>query len=421
MNETTEDNESIAIIGAGPIGIETALYARFLGYEVTLFEANRVCDHVRQWGHVQLFTPFRLNRSPLGIQALKAQDESFEFLDDEQLHTGDQWITHYLEPLSQTDLLRNCIRTNCRVIAVGRECQTKQENVGKESRNESYFRVLFEDSEGQHYESFDYVVDTSGTYGTARYFGSGGLPAIGETELRRRKLNSSLFYSIPKLTSEQIEGKKILLIGAGYSAAANAVSLASFIDHGSDTDVVWLTRKSTSEPGPVKIIDNDPLQYRDELANRANQIAKSHQRFRSIVGGIIGVEQSGDTLTVRVEKDGDDGVSEIIECHLIIANVGYKGDFDILNELQLHRCYATDGPIKWAASLMSQAGADCMSQTSGDSSTLLTSEPDFFVLGSKLYGRDNRFLFSLGLEQIRDTFKIIVGRDSLDLYQTIMV
>ena len=50
--------------------------------------------------------------------------------------------------------------------------------------------------------------------------------------------------------------------------------------------------------------------------------------------------------------------------------------------------------------------------------TLLTDEPDFYVLGSKSFGRNSNFLLSLGLEQVRVVFAHIAGREDLDLYAT---
>ena len=46
----------IAIIGAGPIGLEAAAYARRLGHEVTVYERGRVGENVGRWGHVVMFS-----------------------------------------------------------------------------------------------------------------------------------------------------------------------------------------------------------------------------------------------------------------------------------------------------------------------------------------------------------------------------
>ena len=48
----------LAILGAGPIGLETALYARFLGYAVDVYERGEVAEAVRWLGYFPLFVPF---------------------------------------------------------------------------------------------------------------------------------------------------------------------------------------------------------------------------------------------------------------------------------------------------------------------------------------------------------------------------
>jgi NADPH-dependent 2,4-dienoyl-CoA reductase/sulfur reductase-like enzyme len=47
----------VAILGAGPIGLEAALAAAERTWRFTLDErADAVAGHVRQWGHVRAFT-----------------------------------------------------------------------------------------------------------------------------------------------------------------------------------------------------------------------------------------------------------------------------------------------------------------------------------------------------------------------------
>ena len=62
----------LAILGAGPVGLEAALYASALGYPFALYERGQPSENLRAWGHVKLFTPFGMNVSPLGRATLKA-------------------------------------------------------------------------------------------------------------------------------------------------------------------------------------------------------------------------------------------------------------------------------------------------------------------------------------------------------------
>jgi hypothetical protein len=100
----------------------------------------------------------------------------------------------------------------------------------------------------------------------------------------------------------------------------------------------------------------------------------------------------------------------------ILANVGYQPDRALYAELQIHECYASSGPMKLAAALLSQGSADCLSVGGQGAETLLNPEPGFFILGSKSYGRNSTFLLRAGFEQVRDAFRLIQGRNDLDLY-----
>ena len=100
----------------------------------------------------------------------------------------------------------------------------------------------------------------------------------------------------------------------------------------------------------------------------------------------------------------------------VIANVGFRPDRQIYDELHVHECYATDGPMKLAAALAGQANGDCLDQTACGPQTLLTPEPNFYILGAKSYGRKSNFLLAAGLAQIRELFTIIGDRPTLDLY-----
>ena len=136
----------IAVIGAGPIGLEAALYARFLGYRVEIYERGGVAEHVRQWDHVRMFSPFKLNRSTLGIAAIAAQDPGYQAPDDDAILTGAEWFQQYLQPLSQTDLLVDHLHTQTQVRAVARLEHRKTDWVGDPLRRESEFRLLLENS-----------------------------------------------------------------------------------------------------------------------------------------------------------------------------------------------------------------------------------------------------------------------------------
>ena len=60
----------LLVLGAGPIGIETALHAAEAGFDVRVLEAGQVGAHLLAWGHVRMFSPWAMNCSPLGLRHL---------------------------------------------------------------------------------------------------------------------------------------------------------------------------------------------------------------------------------------------------------------------------------------------------------------------------------------------------------------
>ncbi len=51
--------------------------------------------------------------------------------------------------------------------------------------------------------------------------------------------------------------------------------------------------------------------------------------------------------------------------------------------------------------------------------SFVTSEPHYYVLGSKSVGGDLRFTFAHARQQIQQAFALIGGRAELDLYRTV--
>ena len=151
----------IGVIGAGPIGIEAALYGRYLGYSVDVFEQKQVANHVRQNGETELAVPFSQCSSTLGIAALQAQDESFAQPDPEAILTRQQWVEKYLRPLSKSDLLLDGIHEHCRVMKVCRleSHKSESEEVAKG------FSILVERNGNEQVFEADIVFDVSGNGG----------------------------------------------------------------------------------------------------------------------------------------------------------------------------------------------------------------------------------------------------------------
>ena len=114
----TTNRPSIAVIGGGPVGLEAAAAAVRLGFETTVFERGDVARHVSQWGHVKLFTHFGMNAGHEGRRLVTEVGGSLP--GDDDFLTGGEFRDRFLVPLGAAlgDSAR--VRTQCRVIAVGR-------------------------------------------------------------------------------------------------------------------------------------------------------------------------------------------------------------------------------------------------------------------------------------------------------------
>src|SRR5258708_40231642 len=95
----------LAILGAGPVGVEAALYAARLKLPSTVYERGEVGEHLQQWGHIKLFTPFGMNTTSLGKAILREEQARRDLPGDSDLLTGKEHLAAYLEPLAGSSLL----------------------------------------------------------------------------------------------------------------------------------------------------------------------------------------------------------------------------------------------------------------------------------------------------------------------------
>jgi len=202
---------------------------------------------------------------------------------------------------------------------------------------------------------------------------------------------------------QRFAGRTTLLAGSGYSAAPAAVALSELAHAEPRTRVIWLTRRSCNVPiGPIP---DDPLIERAALTAAANRLAV--QRSGPITwrpGTVVQNVSSrlrGQSFRVEISPVSKPTAIEVWEgIDEVLALVGYRPDHSIYEELQVHQCYATQGPMKLAAGLLGEISSDCLAQTGQGIDALRNPEPDFYILGAKSYGRDSRFLLKVGIEQV---------------------
>lgn len=383
----------IVVIGAGPIGIETALYAQELGYNPILIEKNDLASNLLKCKHITFFSPFYMNSSELGIKLVNPDINLQDYCKIED------YINKYLKPISEK--INNKL-FNTKVISISKKNTLKNELIGSQKRAEIPFILHLRDKEKDFYLESDIVIDCSGTYDNPLNFGLGGLKILNQDKVEN-KINHYI-PDIRGLDKDRYINKSILLIGTGYSAATSANLIYEIIKDYPNTKLFWISR--SIENNPYKIIENDILELRNILIQDTNKIISENNKNIHFFSNsyIENIELEGNKLEVFFNHNKE---SKKIIIDEIISNVGYKPDNKIYEELQIHECYATHGIMKLSASLLSQTSTDCLNQVSSGLDTLKNPEPNFFIIGNKSYGRNSNFILKIGYEQIKDVFKII--------------
>jgi hypothetical protein len=225
-------------------------------------------------------------------------------------------------------------------------------------------------------------------------------------------------YGLPDVLGAQREryhGRNVLLVGDGDSAAASLVALADLAGQSPDTWVTWITRRMCNEqlPQPVEPPVDNVLPERQRIAALANRLAADDANHVTFYSGTrleaVTWHPDLDRFTVRLagKHAGE------FEFDRVVANVGYRPDNSLHRELHVALSAASEAPAGMGNML-----TDLGTGAALDPRALLNPEPDFYILGAKSFGRDSRFMISMGLDQVRALFSILGDRADLDLYTT---
>src|SRR5437763_183180 len=104
----TVQRKTVAVIGAGPVGLAAAAHLIERGLEPIVLEAGASVGHaVRQWSHVQLFSPWAYNIDQAAARLLQAT--GWNSPDPQAYPTGGELYENYLAPLATKTPLRDRI------------------------------------------------------------------------------------------------------------------------------------------------------------------------------------------------------------------------------------------------------------------------------------------------------------------------
>jgi hypothetical protein len=430
---------TIAIIGAGPIGLEAALYARYLGYDVLLFERETVAAAVRRWGHLPMVTPLGTCVSKLGLAALHAQDPAWRPPALHAVITGDAWRKAYLLPLAHSDLIVDCLHEHTEVVAIRRASATPNtiatdqapdgdagdddavgdDTPGDDADDETGFRVLVRNTKttaSQYEVSADVVIDASGAVDRWGWLSGADVPLPGELAAA-----DVIQAGLPEIRASQrakYAGHKTLLVGGGLCALANLTALTELINAEPGTAVVWIT------PEPEDAAEaNHPLSIA-AAGNRAPvwstftaAVADRAPHIRHWPGASIKSLAITEEGTVRVLFD--DAPQAEMAFDQIINNLRFQTrDPNFwglpVQKSQTYEAHSVPkgGPPDIAAGHVESIYAQIARE-------LVTREPNFYILGSKrLAQRIDDFTVGEGLNQVCALFTILGDRPNLNLYAT---
>jgi len=400
MSSSAASESPVAVIGAGPVGLAAAAHLVRRGLPVVVFEAGAgVADHLGSYRQVRLFSPWRYNVDRAARELLEAS--GWHAPDDERLPTAGELVDDYLTPLARTPALAPHIRFGARVLALSRVGYDKARTAGRE---QAAFLLQVQTSEGLHEQRARAVIDASGTWSQPNPLGIHGLPAKGETGAEAR---AHVVHGMPDILGidrARYAGRKVLVVGAGHSAAGNLLALATLAEQAPGTRLAWAVR-GTDLRRLFGGGENDGLPARGELGSRLRALVEQGRLELHLGFGIREIVSGADGLRILAADSAKAPIEGVDE---IIAATGSRPDLGIGRELRLRFdpwLESTDA----LAPLIDPNVHSCGTVRPHGHRELAHPEPGFYAVGAKSYGRAPNFLMATGYEQARSVVAAIAG------------
>jgi len=405
-NLITSSVSTVAVIGAGPVGLAAAAHLVERGLTPIVLEAgNGPAAAIGQWGHVRLFSPWRFDIDAAARRLLEAQDWTAPDLDG--LPTGAELIDAYLAPLAKTPELAPHIRYGTRVVAVAREGVDKTRTIGREGHP---YLVRTQNTAGEWEDlTVDAVIDASGTWGQRNPLGAHGLAAPGEEQTA--VWAAGPLPDVLGSARDRFEGKRALVVGMGHSAANTLLNLAQLAEAEPDTTVTWAIRGDS----PARLYGGgsaDALPARGTIGTRLRELVESGV-IELVTGFTIDRFEARDDSSVAV-VGSIGGIEHVIEADQVAAATGFRPDLGMLREIRLDLDSIVEAPAKLAP-LIDPNFHSCGTVPPHGESDLAQPDEGFYLVGMKSYGRAPTFLLATGYEQVRSIAAALAGdREAAD-------
>ena len=395
----------VAVIGAGPVGLAAAAHLLERGLEPLVFEAGPTAGAaIEEWRHIRLFSPWRFNIDAAAVRLLEAS--GWEAPRPTALPYGGELIDNYLAPLAALPALATRLETGARVLAVTRQGMDKT-HIRNRDTTPFTVRVLHSDGETRDH-TVAAVIDASGTWSTRNPLGTSGLPAIGE-EAAASRISSPLPDVLGR-EREAFAGKRVLVVGAGHSAANTLLNLAALAKEAPETRILWAIRGAS----PSKTYgggDADGLPARGQLGARLRRLVEAGKIELHTGFGISSFKSLDSGVTVGA-VDG-----RTLEADVVVPCTGFRPDLDMLRELRLNLDPAVEAPMELGP-LIDPEFHSCGTVPPHGARLLAHPDKDFYIVGMKSYGRAPTFLLATGYEQVRSVAAALAGdREAADTVQ----
>jgi thioredoxin reductase len=390
--------KTVAIIGAGPVGLAAAAHVLERGLQPIVLETGDTVGYaMRQWGHVQLFSPWEYNIDQAAARLLATT--GWNSPEPDQYPTGAEMVERYLEPLANNTALKPHIRTSSRVTGISRAGFDKLKTKGRET---APFEIRYQNGKGPDILRADVVIDVYGTWHSPNPAGANGLPAIGEKEATDR-----IAYGMPDVLGKdraRYAGKTVAVLGAGHSAIGTLTDLAKLAAEIPETRPVWLLRGSD----PAKAFGggaNDKLVARGELGAAFAALVSAGQIKVESEFRVSHLVADGPRLVVGAIS-GCSARRAVVD-ELIVAT-GFRPELDFVRELRTRLDPAIECPVALAP-LIDPNEHSCGTVRPHGARELAQDESGFYFAGMKSYGRAPTFLMLTGYEQVRSIAADIAG------------
>jgi hypothetical protein len=390
--------KTVAIIGAGPVGLAAAAHTLERGLRPIVLEAGERAGHaVRRWSHVRMFSPWRYNTDKACERLLR--EGGWNSPDPDHYPTGGELAGRYLEPLATCTALGAHLEMEARVISVARAGFDKVKTAG---RDQAPFEVRYLNGRGPMSVRAHAVIDASGTWFQPNPAGASGIEAIGEAENAGR-----IAYGMPDVLGgarRRYAGKTVAVLGTGHSAIGTIIDLKRLQEDEPATDVVWLLRGDNPEKsfgGGA----SDQLVARGELGSAFAGIALSGGVRVEAGFRLSHITEAGGRL--RLGSGSASCGRRVLADELVVAT-GFRPDLSFLREARIALDPALECP-PLLAPLIDPNVHSCGSVRPHGARELAQPEPGFYFAGMKSYGRASTFLLMTGYEQVRSVVADIAG------------